>query len=89
MSAAPDLLRTIVAATEAIVASRRERESLAALEKRAALASPRGARFEAELGRTGRVNVIAECKRRSPSRGVLAAEYDSVAIARRDRKSVV
>jgi indole-3-glycerol phosphate synthase len=30
----------------------------------------------------GRVNVIAECKRRSPSRGVLRAAYDPVAIAR-------
>jgi indole-3-glycerol phosphate synthase len=30
----------------------------------------------------GRVNVIAECKRRSPSRGVLAAQYDPVAIAK-------
>ena len=29
-----------------------------------------------------RVNVIAECKRRSPSRGVLRAGYDPVAIAR-------
>jgi indole-3-glycerol phosphate synthase len=31
----------------------------------------------------GRVNVIAECKRRSPSRGVLAAQYDPVSIARK------
>jgi indole-3-glycerol phosphate synthase len=29
-----------------------------------------------------RVNVIAECKRRSPSKGVLRASYDPVAIAR-------
>ena len=28
------------------------------------------------------MNVIAECKRRSPSRGVLRADYDPVAIAR-------
>ena len=82
MSTGPDLLRTIVAATERITASRREREPLAALEQRAGLASPRGARFEAELGRAGRINVIAECKRRSPSKGVLAADYDPVAIAR-------
>src|SRR5688572_31161109 len=32
---------------------------------------------------SGRVNVIAECKRRSPSRGVLASDYDPVAIARK------
>jgi indole-3-glycerol phosphate synthase len=30
----------------------------------------------------GRLNVIAECKRRSPSRGVLRADYDCVSIAR-------
>jgi indole-3-glycerol phosphate synthase len=79
---APDLLRSIVAATERIVAVRRERESMPALERRAGAASPRGPLFESELGRAGRVNVIAECKRRSPSRGVLAADYDPVAIAR-------
>src|ERR671919_152938 len=78
---APDLLRTIVAATERITMVRREREPLAKLEKRAAAASPGGARFEAALGMAGRVNVIAECKRRSPSKGVLAAGYEPVAIA--------
>jgi indole-3-glycerol phosphate synthase len=78
---APDLLRTIVAATERITAVRREREPLAALERRAAAASPDGPRFERELGQAGRVNVIAECKRRSPSKGVLAADYDPVRIA--------
>ena len=77
----PDLLRTIVAATERITEIRRERESLAALERRAATATPRGARFESALAQAGRVNVIAECKRRSPSRGVLADQYDPVAIA--------
>src|SRR5215813_10768770 len=76
-----DLLRTIVAATERIVETRRQREPLAALERRAASAAPRRARFEAELGLPNRVNVIAECKRRSPSRGVLAADYDPVRIA--------
>ena len=78
----PDLLRTIVAATERIVDVRRRRESLGALERRTTAASPRGSHFEVALGMTGRVNVIAECKRRSPSRGVLAAEYDPVGIAR-------
>lgn len=77
-----DLLRTIVAATQRITETRRAREPLAALEARAAAAQPRGARFEASLGMAGRANVIAECKRRSPSRGVLAADYDPVRIAR-------
>ena len=82
MSAAPDLLRTIVAATRRITEVRREREPVAALETRAALRSPDGARFERELGMAGRINVIAECKRRSPSKGVLAADYDPVRIAK-------
>jgi indole-3-glycerol phosphate synthase len=78
----PDLLRTIVAATERVVEVRREREPVASLETRAAAARPRGTMFETALGQADRVNVIAECKRRSPSRGVLAAEYDPVSIAR-------
>src|SRR5262245_8425925 len=77
-----DLLRTILAATGRIVETRREVEPLAALERRAAPARPRGAEFEAALGLTDRVNVIAECKRRSPSKGLLAADYDPVRIAR-------
>jgi indole-3-glycerol phosphate synthase len=79
----PDLLRTIVAATRRITDVRRAHEPLASLEQRAAEACPRGDAFEAALGRRGSVNVIAECKRRSPSRGVLAESYDPVAIARR------
>ena len=77
----PDLLKTIVAATERVTSERRAREPLAALEQRALRQSPRGARFESDLGRPQRWNVIAECKRRSPSKGVLAAHYDPVAIA--------
>jgi len=81
-ASSPDLLATIVAATERITASRRAQEPLAALERRAASARPRGELFESRLRRPGGFNVIAECKRRSPSRGVLAAEYDPIRIAR-------
>ena len=81
MTAVPDLLATIVAATERLVADRKARESQAALERRAAGVTPHGSAFEAALGRPGRTNVIAECKRRSPSKGVLASEYDPVRIA--------
>jgi indole-3-glycerol phosphate synthase len=82
-TAAPDLLRAIVAATRRIVEVRRGREPLAAIERRSAAAEPHGARFEAALAGADRVNVIAECKRRSPSKGVLAVNYDPVAIASR------
>ena len=77
-----DLLATIVAGTRRITASRRAIEPLGALERRASVMSPRGDLFEARLRRLDGFNVIAECKRRSPSRGVLAPEYDPVRIAR-------
>ena len=82
MTAAPNLLQAIVAASQRITDVRRGRESFAALTSRAAVATPDGAGFEGALARPARVNVIAECKRRSPSKGVLAADYDPVHIAR-------
>ena len=44
--------------------------------------TPNGAGFTERLSRSGSINVIAECKRRSPSRGVLRTAYDPVKIAR-------
>jgi indole-3-glycerol phosphate synthase len=81
-SAVPDILATIVAATRHSVEARRGREPLAALAERAQAAPVRSGRFRAAVAREDRVNVIAECKRRSPSKGVLRADYDPVAIAR-------
>ena len=81
MSAA-DLLATIVAASRRITATRQGREPFAALARRAELRPPRPGAFRAALGRADRVNVIAECKRRSPSRGVLRDAYAPEAIAR-------
>jgi indole-3-glycerol phosphate synthase len=77
-----DLLATIVAAARRIVETRSAVEPAAALERRAAARSPRRGSFQEALSRRDRVNVIAECKRRSPSRGVLRRDYDPVAIAR-------
>ena len=79
--ASADLLETIVAATRRIVEVREAQEPLAALAGRAAARPSSAGRFQAALARTGGVNVIAECKRRSPSRGVLRADYDPAAIA--------
>lgn len=77
----PDLLATIVAGTVRRVEVARAETPEGVLEGRAATAQPRGAAFREALVRAGRVNVIAECKRRSPSRGVLRADYEPVAIA--------
>jgi len=81
-TAPADLLATIVAATRRIVAVREARESFDALAGRAELRIVRPGAFRMALSREDRINVIAECKRRSPSRGVLRSDYDPVAIAR-------
>jgi indole-3-glycerol phosphate synthase len=52
----------------------------AAVDRQAASATPSAAAFVAGLAGPG-VRVIAECKRRSPSRGVLRRDYDPAAIA--------
>jgi indole-3-glycerol phosphate synthase len=78
----PDLLGAIVAATRRIVETRAAREPLEALAARAAETPRSACTFLAAISRDDRVNVIAECKRRSPSRGVLRAEYDPAGIAR-------
>jgi indole-3-glycerol phosphate synthase len=77
-----DLLATIVAATRRVVEVREAREPAAALARRAAASTARPGRFRAALERPDRVNVIAECKRRSPSRGVLRIDYHAPEIAR-------
>ena len=77
----PDLLKAIVAATRRIISTRAREVPLAEMERRAAAARPEPGRFKREVARTDRLNVIAECKRRSPSRGVLRQHYDPVEIA--------
>ena len=81
MRTSPDLLEAIVAATRARIDAAIELEPRAALERRAAARTPDGRAFAERLSRRGAINVVAECKRRSPSRGVLRAAYDPVAIA--------
>jgi indole-3-glycerol phosphate synthase len=76
-----DLLGTIVAGTRRTVELREQREPLTALARRSEARRPRPGLFRNALARAHGVNIIAECKRRSPSRGVLRAAYDPVAIA--------
>jgi indole-3-glycerol phosphate synthase len=77
----PDLLEAIVAATRRSVESRQRRAPRIALDARLKR-TPNGLAFQDALARRDRLNIIAECKRRSPSRGVLRPAYDPVAIAR-------
>jgi indole-3-glycerol phosphate synthase len=79
--AAPDLLATIVAAARRITDVRREQVTEAALEKAAARRSPNGDAFLRALRDGESPRVIAECKRRSPSRGVLREDYHAAAHA--------
>ena len=78
-----DLLATIVAATRRIVEVRQAREPIDTLRAKCEITNVGRPtrRFEASVSRPDRLNVIAECKRRSPSRGVLRTAYDPVAIA--------
>jgi indole-3-glycerol phosphate synthase len=74
VASAPDLLGTIVAATRTAVAAREARHPLAQLAPPARPGD--GRRFERALAESPPPRIIAECKRRSPSRGILRAVYD-------------
>jgi indole-3-glycerol phosphate synthase len=77
----PDLLAAIVAGARRISDVRRSQVPEAALERAAAARSPRGSRFVSALRESAPPRVIAECKRRSPSRGILREDYDAAAHA--------
>ena len=78
----PDLLAAIVAGARRMVEVSRETVSEAALERRiAAGRRPDGGAFVRALRDGVPPRVIAECKRRSPSRGILREAYDPAAHA--------
>jgi indole-3-glycerol phosphate synthase len=81
-AARPDVLRAILGATRRTVEIRKASRRTADLERDALKHEPAGRAFAAGLRQPDRFNVIAECKRRSPSRGVLRARYDPAALAR-------
>jgi indole-3-glycerol phosphate synthase len=82
--APPDLLATIVAAAEHSIAARAREIPIEVLDQRSQSAGrqPRGQAFARALGESPAPRIIAECKRRSPSRGILRADYDAPAHAR-------
>jgi indole-3-glycerol phosphate synthase len=74
-------LETVTAAALRAAAAREQTTDRRALEKRAQDRPPAGSAFHQSLASPG-IRVIAECKRRSPSRGILRQPYDPVAIAK-------
>lgn len=81
MIATADLLGTIVAATRRIVEVREAAKPVRALASEQTQ-TPRGFAFARALHESAAPRVIAECKRRSPSKGILRADYDPAAHAR-------
>jgi indole-3-glycerol phosphate synthase len=79
--ATPDLLATIVAATRHIVSAREAEVPRKALERTIAR-TPDGSGFRHALRDAPAPRVIAECKRRSPSKGILRQDYDPASHAR-------
>ena len=75
-----DVLKAIVAAARRSADERARSKGAKEIEWEAATRHPRAKAFRATLS-AGGLRVIAECKRRSPSRGILRAEYDPAAIA--------
>ena len=77
-----DLLEAIVRATQHAVRCRARDQTTAEVEREALARDPRGDAFRHALVGNGTARVIAECKRRSPSRGVLRSEFAAAQIAK-------
>ncbi|MCY4659852.1 MAG: indole-3-glycerol phosphate synthase TrpC [Acidobacteria bacterium] len=77
----PDVRAAIVEAARRGAEERQAAGGGRNLERAAAAREPRGELFRARLRRETGCNVIAECKRRSPSRGILRASYAPARLA--------
>ena len=73
--ATESMLADIVASVRRGLPGAKASMPAAALERLARDRTPRAGLFTSALSRPGRINVIAECKQRSPSAGVLRAPY--------------
>jgi indole-3-glycerol phosphate synthase len=78
----PDVLAAVAGAARRITEVRRAALPEDALERAIERLPSVEGRFDAALAGTPAPRVIAECKRRSPSRGVLRRDYDPAALAR-------
>ena len=76
-----DVLPAIVAAARQSAGARAAALDRRAFDRQLGARVPRGDAFVAALRESG-TRIIAECKRRSPSRGVLRRTYDPAALAR-------
>jgi indole-3-glycerol phosphate synthase len=81
MTVVNDLLPAMMAGARRAADERRRAAPAGSIERRVAARQPRGRQFLESLRAPG-IRIIAECKRRSPSRGILREQYDPVAIAR-------
>lgn len=79
--ARPDVLAAILGATRRILERRMQAVPSGVLERLADGQPPAAGSFRQAVADAPEPRVIAECKRRSPSRGVLRAQYDPAEIA--------
>lgn len=80
-NAGGDLLSAIVAATKHSVIEREARQPVGPMRAAAAAKEAGGAVFKAALCKPNRFNVIAECKKRSPSAGLIRPDYNPSRLA--------